>query len=144
MSLALRPPVVQWFSDCTWKRMENPEDTMHEGAMIRGGPDIATFVCTITPVPPCWLPSATNFKGRFCGYAVGRARTYFHCRAETSHMTFRAPVSRNFQAVGGNTGSHILNRSGVRIRLHTFIIRLDTRLRQDASRIPQSGILVGM
>jgi len=94
--------------------MENPEDAAHEGAMIRGGPGIATFVCTITPVPPYWLPPAMNFKGRFCGHAVVRARTYFHCPAETSHMTFRAPVSRKCQAVSRNTGRQVLDR------LHTF------------------------
>jgi hypothetical protein len=54
-----------WATDCTWKRMENLEDAVHEGAMIRGGPGIATFVCTIIPVPPCWLPPAMNFKAGF-------------------------------------------------------------------------------
>lgn len=55
----------RWATDCTWKGMENLEDAAHEGAMIRGGPGIATFVCTIIPVPPCWLPPAMNFKAGF-------------------------------------------------------------------------------
>lgn len=55
--------------------MENPEGIVHEGAMIRGWSDIATFVCTIIPVPPFWLPPAMNFKGRFCGHAVGVCKT---------------------------------------------------------------------
>lgn len=66
--------------------------------MIRGSPDIATFVCTIMPgaatVPLCWLYPALNFKGRFFSPCVKTRRNLFPqptWRVERSHMTSGAP-----------------------------------------------------